>query len=72
MGDKIFAYRLVKVRPESLNVVADVAATVSLRQCMSRRVNLLDRHDTNSCQKAHENPKLPELRLVEQRKSSNV
>ena len=72
MCDEIFACGLVEVIPKSLDVVTNVTNEISISTRMSQVENLLDRHDTNACQQAHQNPKLPELQLGKQRKSSNV
>jgi hypothetical protein len=70
--DKVFACRLVKVIPQSLDVVTNVAVDVSIDIQLFWIGDLLDRHDANACQETHKNPKLPELRLVKQGKSSDV
>lgn len=72
MCDEVFAFRLVKVVPKSLDVMANIT-NMGQYKCLKESLgDILDRHDANACQKTHKDPDLPEFQLDKQRKAGDV
>jgi hypothetical protein len=66
LRDELFARRVVKMVPEGLDIVTDIAIRISTIEPFDRSFDSLDSHQTNTSQQTHEYPLLPKFDLVEQ------